>query len=241
MARRILVVDDDRAMVETLCDILSLDGWETFRAHDGAAAVEVAARESPDVVLMDVRMPQMNGVDALRAMKRRTPGVRVVLMTAFAAAELLAQAERDGVVSILKKPVDLPELLALLGTAATRNAPVLVVDDDPDTLAAIRDGLARHGVVCITARTADEAVAELERSAPGAILLGSRIPGVDAREQLVAFHTLSPSSLLILFSSQQTDIEATMRAVPPGLVSATFTKPLPIERLLEVIRDTPGR
>ena len=85
-------MDDDRGMVETLCDILELRGWETLRAYDGAAATELAATEGVDVVLMDVRMPLMDGVQALQRMKAKRPSTRVVLMTAYAAMDLLDRA-----------------------------------------------------------------------------------------------------------------------------------------------------
>lgn len=112
--RRIAVVDDDDAMVETLCDILELHGWETVRAKDGQEAVEVVQQSGVGLVLMDVRMPRMNGVDALVEIKRRAPATNVVLFTASAAQELLQRAERHGVARILKKPVDARELLSVL-------------------------------------------------------------------------------------------------------------------------------
>ena len=113
-ARRIAVVDDDDAMVETLCDILELHGWETVRAKDGMEAIDVVQQSGVELVLMDVRMPRMNGVDALVEIKRRSPGTNVVLFTASAAQELLQRAERHGVSRILKKPVDARELLSVL-------------------------------------------------------------------------------------------------------------------------------
>jgi CheY-like chemotaxis protein len=113
-ARRIAVVDDDAAMVETLCDILELHGWETVRARDGFEAVDVVQQSGVGLVLMDIRMPRMNGVDALVEIKRRSPSTNVVLFTASAAQELLQRAERHGVSRILKKPVDARELLSVL-------------------------------------------------------------------------------------------------------------------------------
>jgi CheY-like chemotaxis protein len=112
--RRIAVVDDDDAMVETLCDILELHGWETVRAKDGMEAVDLVQQSGVGLVLMDVRMPRMNGVDALVEIKRRSPNTSVVLFTASAAQELLLRAERHGVARILKKPVDARELLSVL-------------------------------------------------------------------------------------------------------------------------------
>jgi DNA-binding NtrC family response regulator len=117
--RRILVVDDDHGMVETLADILELHGWETIKAYDGAQAIKLSQEEDVDVVLMDIRMPRVNGADALRAIKAARPTLPVVLITAIAAQELLTQAEQDGALRILKKPLDLKLLLSVLDGAAS--------------------------------------------------------------------------------------------------------------------------
>lgn len=114
MSRRILVVDDDPSMVATLCDILSLHGWETTPGHDGCDATEIVRAGPVGLVLMDVIMPRMNGVEALGAIKASRPETHVVLMTAYAEQQLLEKAEGMGVSRILSKPVQLPSLVALL-------------------------------------------------------------------------------------------------------------------------------
>lgn len=239
--KRILVVDDDRGMVDTLCDILELRGWETLRAYDGLAATEIAAREAVDVVLMDVRMPQLDGVQALKRIRGRRPSTRVVLMTAFAAHDLLAQAERDGALRIMRKPVDVPELLALLESAVSRQRSVLVVDDDPAYLQTMSELLATHGVEATTARSLNEALARLEQHPPGAVLLDLKLAGVDMAEHLVAFREISPSVLLVLHSGYDDELSDAVRRAPRGVIDAAFTKPLPIDRLLEVLDGRAAR
>lgn len=111
IAGRALVVDDDRMLAQTLAEILQLKGWSVATATSGAEAVNTAARESFDVVLMDVKMPGMDGVDAFKAMKATRPDIRVILMTAYAAEDRLHEAQREGVVRVLTKPIDIPKLL----------------------------------------------------------------------------------------------------------------------------------
>lgn len=117
MNRRALVVDDDRAMVKTLADILQLEGWRVATAQSGIDAVAIAGRETFDVVVMDIRMPGMDGVDAYKAIKATQPSARVVLMTAYAAQDRIEEATREGVLRILAKPVDLSALIELMTTA----------------------------------------------------------------------------------------------------------------------------
>ena len=114
---RVAVVDDDRDMVRSLCDILELHGWETLSSYDGEAAIALSDSEDVDLFLMDVRMPRMNGVNAWQAIHSHHPDARSVLMTAYAPPEALALAEGHGVVRILRKPLVIPELLAALETA----------------------------------------------------------------------------------------------------------------------------
>lgn len=113
--RRILVVDDDHAMVRTLCDILRMRGWDAAGAYTGEEAVQVACAEQYPVILMDIRMPGMDGVTAFKAMKRCAPPERtVVLMTAHTEPELLDEARREGARDVMSKPIDLPSLMAIL-------------------------------------------------------------------------------------------------------------------------------
>ena len=115
MTRRVLVVDDDRNMVKTIRAILDHRGWESIPAYSGEEAVETVRAEPPfGAVLMDVRMPGMNGVEACLQMHDAHPDMPVILMTAYAAQEILAQARRAGVVTIMPKPLAWPKLMAHL-------------------------------------------------------------------------------------------------------------------------------
>jgi CheY-like chemotaxis protein len=113
--RKVLVVDDDRDMVETLCDILELHGWETVRGYNGEEAIALARQHRVDCILIDLKMPRVTGVEALQAIREFQPDARAVLMTAYASQDLVARAEREGVVRVLRKPFELPVLFELLG------------------------------------------------------------------------------------------------------------------------------
>ena len=82
--KRVLVADDDRAMVQTLCDVLRMSGWETVSAGSGEEAIQQVDASAFTAVLMDVRMGGMSGVEAMRAIRTRCPAMPVILMTAYA-------------------------------------------------------------------------------------------------------------------------------------------------------------
>ena len=81
---RVLVVDDERSMRELLSIVLRRDGYDVLLAADGKVAVETLKRERVDVLITDIRMPEMSGVDVLREAKRIDPGIISIIMTAFA-------------------------------------------------------------------------------------------------------------------------------------------------------------
>lgn len=235
--KRALVVDDDRMMVRTLCDVLRAHGWQATGVHSGEAAVEQVAAESFDVVLMDVRMEGITGVDALREMKRLRPRIQVILMTAYSAAELLAQAEREGALKVLSKPVAIPSLIDMLerdGGSSDRR--VLVVDDNREYLSTLCAVIERAGFAVSDAETLEEAVTKLEQNRPEVVLLDLRLDHIDVADSIVAIKRVSPAVAVILYSGHGDVREASSR-VPPAWIDACLQKPFPPEQLIGLLND----
>ena len=104
--RRVMVVDDDRGMRTTLEVIIEEEGFHVVGAGDGYGAIELA-REGPfALILMDIRMPGMNGVDAYREIRKLIPDCTVVMMTGFSAEELVREALAEGAYAVIYKPFD---------------------------------------------------------------------------------------------------------------------------------------
>jgi DNA-binding NtrC family response regulator len=114
MTQRVLVVDDEATIRESLADALSDEGLAVHLAADGRAALAAIAREVPDVILADVRMPELDGLGLLRAVRARDDAIDVILMTAFDDMPTVAAAMREGAADFLTKPLDLHELRRVL-------------------------------------------------------------------------------------------------------------------------------
>lgn len=113
---RLLVVDDELGMRETLTDILETAGYEVDVAPDGVVALERLGGGGYDVVVMDVRMPHLDGVSVLQRMGPPPP--RVILMTAYVMEEQLARAAEADAFAVVQKPFQVPFLLQLVERAA---------------------------------------------------------------------------------------------------------------------------
>lgn len=241
MTRRALVVDDDRSMVKTLSDVLSLKGWEVTTAFDGESAVQAASRQAFDVVIMDVKMPGMNGVEAFRAMKAKKPELTVVLMTAYAAHELLAQAEREGVLRVLPKPVDIAALFALIEGNLHHKQPVLLIDSDVAFLRTLSEVLRLRGFETLVAEDLDAALRAMEERHPAVVLLHMHLGATSPREAVYAVHGVSPSAALVLYTGRPEAAEQLRQALPPQWVHAYLQKPIAVDKLTGVLNAVAGR
>ena len=136
---RVLVVDDHAVVREGLRTFLSLqDGIEVVgEAGDGREAVAVAERERPDVVLMDLVMPRLDGVQAMRELRARVPRTRVIVLTSFLDDDRLLPAIRAGAAGYLLKNVEPSELARAVRAAEAGEALI-----DPAVAARLVDALA---------------------------------------------------------------------------------------------------
>jgi CheY-like chemotaxis protein len=117
---RVLVVDDDRDTVYSLCTLLELWGYEVARAADGHAALEAACKYSPDVVLLDMRIPGLDGykvASQLKEIDQASPPLLVVAVSGLGMEEERKRALAAGCDRFLLKPADPDELKTLLDDA----------------------------------------------------------------------------------------------------------------------------
>ena len=110
----ILIVDDDADICLTLQDILDMEGYTAVTAQGGRAALDIARNRVFDAVLMDVKMPDLNGVQTFRLLRDIAPHTPVIMMTAFAVSDLLDEALALGACGALRKPVDFDELFTTI-------------------------------------------------------------------------------------------------------------------------------
>jgi DNA-binding NtrC family response regulator len=118
MATKVLLVDDDVDLQEILQICLSQWGFEVAVASDGKAAGQMADSFRPDIVLSDVMMPDMSGLELLRAFQASDPSRPVILMTGYSSVDMAVEAMKQGAQDFLTKPLDYPKLQAVL--AATQ-------------------------------------------------------------------------------------------------------------------------
>lgn len=110
MTEKVLLVDDEEEFVETLAERMRTRGMEVSTTNSGADALELVDDEAFDVVVLDLKMPGIDGLEALKRIKKRRPDIQVVLLTGHATVEKGVEAIKEGALEFLEKPIDLTAL-----------------------------------------------------------------------------------------------------------------------------------
>lgn len=147
---RVLVVDDEPTIAELLGMALRLEGWEVTTAHTGAVAVTQASKIRPDVAVLDIMLPDIDGLEVLSRIRQRLPGLPVLFLTARDAVEDRIAGLTAGGDDYVTKPFSLEEVVARLrallrrsGATAAQSSPMLTVGDltlDEDSHEVFRAG-----------------------------------------------------------------------------------------------------
>lgn len=112
----VLVVDDERYIVDLLTELLEEEGYRVERAYDGEAALAIAERNAPDLVLADVMMPKMDGLSLAAKLHERLGSIPIILMSA-------AVRPRNPGIAFIEKPFDIDEILDIVDQLIRRPAP----------------------------------------------------------------------------------------------------------------------
>jgi DNA-binding NtrC family response regulator len=115
---KLLLVDDEEDFIQTLAERLTLRNLKSDVALDGKQALEAIKEEVPDVVVLDLKMPGMGGMEVLRLLKQKYPGVQVIIQTGHGTEIDRAEAQELGAFDFLNKPVTFEDLVRSIKEAA---------------------------------------------------------------------------------------------------------------------------
>lgn len=233
---KVLIVDDDRRMVKTISDILKVKGYEAAEAYTGKEAVKKVKSDNPDCVLMDIKMPGMNGVEALKMIKDVSPGLPVVLMSAYATEELTEEAKQQGAYTVLNKPVDIQMVLSFLSLVRKEES-VLIVDDDANFCRTLRDILESRGYSVETEDDPGRVLTHMEKNYKLVVVLDLKLGNTDGLDVLKAIRAKYPTKPVVLVTGYKDEMSDSIKK---GLQIGAYTclyKPLEAEDFVGLIEE----
>ncbi|MFT8323403.1 MAG: response regulator [Bacillus sp. (in: firmicutes)] len=110
MKGKILIVDDQFGIRILLNEVFQKEGYNTFQAANGVQALEILTKETPDLVLLDMKIPGMDGIEILKRMKKLNQEIRVIIMTAYGELDMIQEAKDLGALTHFAKPFDIDDL-----------------------------------------------------------------------------------------------------------------------------------
>jgi len=256
----ILVVDDERLICDLLQAVLSRHGHEVLTASSGRECLELFKKHRPRFTLLDLRMPEMNGIEVLKRIRAIDPQAAVMILTAWGSDALEKQARQLGIVDFLSKGLSLEVLVAAMERAiqqtalsaspaqadapagATRAAPaaagdgdfILVVDDEPQIRDLLKRFLSLRGYQVQVASDGRQALTMVEQETPQLIVLDMYMPGMNGVEVLRQLRERKFTGGVILLTASQDD-KLLQEALDLGSVDV-LGKPVDLERLALAIQ-----
>jgi CheY-like chemotaxis protein len=216
---RVLIADDDADVREVLVESFRDAGFDVLQAANGLEALLCVKRDRPDAVVLDLMMPRLGGVEALKRIHAFNPGIRALVVTGALDAELHRQATLAGAAGVFAKPVSAATLVAALAGPAPATAPkpaepspapvaakggptgrVLVVDDNPEVRTMLEDVLTSLGYATRTAADGATAVRAVLTEPPDVVLLDVYMPGLSGVGALPTIVALAPNAKVIMIS-----------------------------------------
>jgi DNA-binding NtrC family response regulator len=239
----ILIVDDNISLAKTMSLILKRKGYEATTAPDGLAAIKRIKERPFDLIFMDIKMPLMDGVQIYRKIKKIRPETIVIMMTAYAVENLVAQALKEGAYGIIYKPLDIEKMISLIEKSRKKKqgALILIVDDDPGTCTTLKNILLKKGYRINIAHDGEKAVTMAQEKTYDIILIDLKLPTINGLEVYLKIKEIDPKLVAIMmtgYCKEMTDL------VEEALNNDAYTcifKPLDIEKLLMLVEEILGR
>lgn len=236
---KIMLIEDDEVPLQELTKLIKKEGFDVIAVKDGKEAASLFKTDGPDIVISDINIPGINGIELMKGFKKTNPNLPVIFITGFGDADKALEAIRIGALDYIKKPVELESLLLALGRAkalAEANAnikeyPVVIFADDEDVA---RINLAKmirdEDYYVIEAQNGQEALNLFKQQKADIILLDIKMPimdGITALHEMRKIHDDFEAIIQTGFGDESSAISA----LRDGAMNF-IKKPIDIDELL---------
>jgi DNA-binding NtrC family response regulator len=233
---RILIVDDEADICENLSDIFTDFGFQVDVAYDGPSALRLVEKNAYDVALLDLRMPGMDGLELYRRIKQVSAGTVAIVVTAHATSETARSIMDAGAWSLISKPVNIPQLVSLVGEAV--NSPlILVVDDDADLCNNLWEIFRERGYRVHLAHDAPEAERVLLTQDFQVVLIDMKLPGENGANVFDLVRRTNQQAQTLMITGYPLEMEARVQQALAAGAKAVCYKPFDVPKLLSTIEQ----
>ena len=199
---KVLLVDDEKEFVDSLSERLELRNLEADIAYDGEQALEAIKEGKHDVMVLDLRMPGIDGIEVLRRVKKSNPDIQVVVLTGHGTEKDEEQARKLGAFAYLKKPVEIDHLI---GALKKEKMKVLLVDDEKEFVDSLSERLELRNLEADIAYDGEQALKAIKKGKHDVMVLDLRMPGIDGIEVLRRVKKSNPDVQVVVLTGHGTE------------------------------------
>ena len=234
--RKVLVVDDNIDFCENIIEILESNGYEAIGVHDGFKALETVENNGIDLVLMDVRMPTMDGVETFKKLKVISPEIPVIMITAHTENGRIREALRNGASGAFEKPLDIERLKGSMKKAIPNGAKIMIVDGNKKSSAGMMDLLSENKYQGIAVFDGNAAIQKAREISFDIIIMDMKLPDMNFLEVYNTICDIRPKAIVIIIMENREKMGAVEQSLQDN-VYVCLEKPLDMDHLLRVIQD----
>lgn len=224
-------------MSETLSDILDDIGYKIDVANDGYNAIEMISKHDYIMVLMDIKMPGINGVETFKEIKQIRPATKVIMMTAYSVDDLVKEALKEGAYGIIYKPLNIEYLLHFV-KKMEKDINILIVDDDPSFCETLKDALEEVKYKIAVSNNGQQAIKYIKENEVNIVFIDIKIPVLNGLEIYLAIKKINPEVTGVMITGYQYDAVANL--VEEALKNDLYTclyKPLDKGKVIALIEE----
>ncbi|MGR3302037.1 MAG: response regulator [Candidatus Scalindua sp.] len=235
--KKILVVDDNVDFCTNIKEIIELEGYDAEAVYDGSEVLDAVKGNGFDLILMDIRMPGMDGVETFMKIKEISPETPVIMMTAYAEEERIKTALREGAFGTYQKPLDYERLFCSIKKAIHSGALVMIADDNVELCANINDVLVENGYRGSVAGHGEMAVQMARENKFDIVLLDMRLPDMSGLEAYKTIRDVRKDVVVIIITGHMEEMKDFVEQTLKINAYACMEKPLDLDRLLEIMQN----
>ncbi len=226
----LLIVDDQVHILTTLRYIFEDNGFEVDVESNPLKAIEKLKKKKVDMALLDINMPQMDGLETFRKIKQISPSTVVVMMTGNKANDQIDKSLEEGAFTVVFKPVDIENLIKDFKQLA-KNPVILVVDDRKEDRTILKENLKSYKYSVVEAEDGREALEKIKNGNFDLCLIDYRMPGLNGLEVVKNIKKVKKDIGIILMSGYSLEGDTLQEIDEKGL--SFIKKPYNIEKLIE--------
>jgi DNA-binding NtrC family response regulator len=232
----ILIVDDEKDLADLLGAVLQIEGHNVECAMNGREALEKRRLSDFDLALIDIKLPDMNGVQVFMELKKQSPKMQAIMMTGFSLEDMIEKALTEGAYTCIHKPFD-PEMVIELvkKMVSSQKRVILAVDDEAEIREHLKEILSREGYEVLTAEDGERALTILKRESVRVLLVNFALPDLDGLKLFIEAQKLNKDMVGLLITGYE--LSDILKRREASLLYGWMKKPIDSDRLIMLVNE----